>query len=871
MTGRRLRQPEHGAALLIFMILLVMGAMTYLVNNLTPEAIEARRAQKTGAALAQARDALIGYALKYRDVQAAKDADSTGEDDRAMYGYLPLPDLGSSRNQNIDTVCKDAGNNPIEGCDANTFTGIAFDTHGIGPSVVGRFPWRTLGTAPLRDGDGECLWLIVSSLHSRIQRSSPPAVLPPMNWDTLGQLDILVANGSSALVSALANAHERPVAIIFSPGPPLPGQDRSPSATDDVRQCGGNYNAANYLDPAIATALGGAANYLGGTNAASGSTGDSDPGNDPDTPKGVVTQGKVYASGAAFLPASCQGGDCSLVANDAGLRIASDTLFGAIRKNAYFRNDINALLDRMAGCLRDEIAAGSGPTGYAKIAGADGNACYGADVAPLGYYPHYREMIFVAKPAGTASVTVDGTSQAGCAGALLFAGQRGTGQQRITAIEKNTPANYLEGINLANFTGNGGSFAGAGQLGRVTASQTNPADLARCTSGGNWVVSASCHTAEQDVVRCIPNSASLNQVVSPALDALGGQLTSYDAANRTLTLGRLYAITSSQRNANARAFFGCSWVPETHLLGGGLRSYFKFRILNTGEGFTFAIVDGDRNTANACGAARQHLGYSGNNGVTPFIAYPKIGIEIDTTRHAGFNPASSNTLNNGRNDPSYTGGHVGIAYWGGAAPIPAGACSSSCKAPRYCNAGICYLPQEEDDNVHGLPTPPDPSPRPAPRNPPAPASPTLSAGVYKLDPSLSQIPVNQDIHVRIELTRTATDAAAHGNTYLLEAWVLKDSLTDANLIAAMENTTRPMSQLAAGFAAHLRDTPTIYDLQGGSCAGGLSCAGGQTCGDDNMCYAEVFRNARLGFTTSQSTAANDQIISISDIFTSWIP
>ncbi|MDO8958592.1 MAG: hypothetical protein Q7U85_02540 [Rhodocyclaceae bacterium] len=842
MAGRRLQRTQGGAALLIFLVLLVMGGLTYLVGSFSPEAIEARRAQATNAALAQAREALTGYALQYRDAEA-----SQGRPNR-MYGYLPLPDLGSSRNTNV--ACTQ------EGCDANTFTGLTFDTNGIGPTVVGRFPWRTLGTGPLRDGHGECLWLIVSSLHSRIQRNSPAPILPPMNWDTLGQLDVVVANGANALVSALSSAHERPVAIIFSPGSPLPGQDRINSPSDDVSQCGGNYNLANYLDPATASALGGVTNYLADTNLASGATGDSDPANDPDTPKSLVARGKIFSTGSAFLPGGCQGSNCTLVANDIGLPVTSDYLFGAIRKNAHFRIDINSMLDRMVGCLRDQIAAGSSftpapITGYTapadKSAGRIQTAsCYNDNLNPLGYFSHYREMIFVAKPtAGNFTVAGDPN----CAGVLLFSGQRNATQQRITATQKNTLANYLEGNNLTSFTSAGSTFSGDLLLDRSPP-----------------------QSAEQDIARCIPVGASLNQVASPALNALGGQLTFYDPATSTLTLGRLFSITPIQRLINARAFFGCSWMPETRLLGSGLRSYFKFRILDTGEGFSFAIIDGDRNGANVCGAAGQHLGYSGNNGVTPPIAHPKISIEIDTTRQGtNFNPAALSTLSNGRADPSYTGGHFGIVYWGGESPINTGrACP--CLAPRYCNAGRCFLPPEEDDNVHGLPTPTDPPPpRSPPRNPPAPATPTLGSGVYKLDPSLSQIPVNQNIHVRVELTRSGTDSTVGSNAYLLEVWLLKHSDTDADRITAMINTTDPMSLAAPGFTAHLRDTPVIYDIQGSSCAGGIPCPSGQTCGADNVCYAPALKKVRLGFTTSQSTVANDQIINISDFFTTWIP
>ncbi|MDP1613924.1 MAG: hypothetical protein Q8M11_22910 [Sulfuritalea sp.] len=947
--------------LIALIALLAMGGLYFFISNLTPEAIESRRQAKTDAAMLLAREALIGYALKYRDEEAGQ-----GRLDR-MYGYLPLPDLGSDRNNNVN--CTE------EGCDANTPTDIVCnppDPNNIYPTMVGRLPWRTLGTGPLRDGHGECLWLIVSSLHLRKQCSNP--VLPPMNWDTLGQLDIVTANGTNALTSALA-VHDRPVAIIFSPGPPLPGQDRSNPGGPNVSECGGNYNVANYLDPAVATALGVTTNYLSGTNNASGLTGDSDPSNDPDDAlkKSMLVQGKVFKSGSNYLPDGCTGSDCNLLANDVGLPITSDMLFGALRKSSHFRTDINSMLDRMVSCLRDEIAAGGSLPPYGNIPGVDTNACYGKDVNPQGYYPHYKEMIFVAAP-GTVTVAIDGGAGQACAGALLFAGQRDTMTLRCPpspgtpvsvqkrssstgpSAERSDKCNYLEGDNLTSFTGSGTMFSGQSQFARVSSTQP----------------------AHQDIVRCIPGTSSFASVESPALTAAGlSQLSTYDPATRTLTLGALGVNTDIDASI-AKALFGCTWTRESHSVGSGLRSYFTFRILNSGEGFTFAIIDGDRNPGNICGAAQQHLGYSGNNTATSSIAYPKVGIEIDTTQtvaqQGAFNPGAASTLANGRSDPSYTGGHVGIVYWGGENPIATGNVITSCSAPKYWSAGACYLPAEEDDNVHGRLTPPDTSARPPPRNPEAAATPPAPpTGVYKLDPGLSQIPTNKDIHVRVEMskvtlalgslasvrvatqtnislatpgasldgiamangdrvlvmaqstpadngiyswngaavamTRTAdantaasmldaltqVTAGTHAGTswrqtamiavlgtdtitwarynsqnvnrYLVEAWILADSVTVSNQVAAMKNTTRPMSQLYSTFTPHLRDSPLVYDIQGGACP----CGASQTCGADNMCYTRVFQNARLGFTNSQSTAAKDQIINITNFATTWLP
>ncbi len=844
---------QRGAALLIFSIIIVMAALAYLVSSLAPDLSEASRERKTQEALAQARDALIGYALRYRDDQVAKDPDSDGDDDRTMYGYLPLPDLGSSRNLNIG--CGQ------EGCDANTFTGIAFDPiNGIGPSVIGRLPWRTLGIEPLRDGHGECLWLIVSSLHSRIQRSAPPPVLPPMNWDTLGQLDIVVANGTPALVTALANAHERPVAIVFSPGPPLTGQNRGDLGGNDVTQCGGNYDAKNYLDPTTATALVDVTNYLAGDKSASGATGDSDPSNDPDTPKKLTTQGKVFASGGNFLSNACQGGDCTLLANDKGLALTSDTLFGAIRKNAYFRTDINSMLDRMTNCLRDKFVAG----GFAPAAiggftpPADKSAgripydtCYDSNQAPLGYYDHYQEMIFVAKP-NSGNFTVNDDTN--CAGVLVFAGQRGTGQQRVTSTpppgDKGTISNYLEANNLSNFTS-------------VTAT---PPAIFGSIGGPTLLYPSPPQAAEQDIARCIPAGGSFTPVTSPTLTP-AQQLVAYDAATRILTLGKA-GVTSPTLDADA--LFGCAWFSESRLLGGGIRTYFGMQFRNVGgsvgnNGFVFTVADAITNAPNnlmRCGAGGSHLGYSGNNGVTPKILFPKLGIEFDQSRDSGIiEPLSSDlsVSNPGRNDPDCTvtygyNSHAALVYWGHEA----------------ANVIDGVTRPDDDDNVHDYPT--APSLAGAPRPPRGHLDPATETGIKCIKFRGHPLASNDSkfYYVRVEATPTRSlnaDPALSSTSLRTEVWMESDiSLT--NRIDAIKNTTRPMGQLYPAYAATptLSDTAILYDVPNGDC----TVTGCPVCKTaTNTCYWPALNKVQLGFTGSQRT--QEQQVEISDFFTTWLP
>lgn len=814
----RQRQSTRGFVLVALMALVTAGLLVFLVTSLSPDALDAYRARKSREALATAREALLGYALKYRDDEAAQ-----GRPDR-MYGYLPLPDLGTSRNNNIG--CAE------EGCDAGNFAGNA-----PGITVIGRFPWRTLGISPLRDGHGECLWLAVSGSHQRVQQSSP------MNWDGLGQIDVVVANGSGSLASALASPHDRPVAVIFSAGHPLPGQNRTPSTTDDVRQCGGNYDAAQYLDPGTAGALAGTTNFFAGSaNSAFGNT--------AGTAKPLAPGGEIQRRADGTLwPTGCPtGSNCGLAANDAGLVLTADLLFASLRQSSGFRADINAMLDRMAACLRDPVANGTlvpvPVTGTAadKTAGRiPTDACYADTQVPLGYFSHWREMVFVAKPAGAANfnnVSVDGVAQP-CAGVLAFAGQR-AGQSRATAADKDTLANYFEGANLTSLTTVGSdTFTGPSRLDSLAAGQG----------------------AQQDILRCIPPGQSFTLVTSPALAALGlGQLAAYDAATRTLTLGHANVTTGT--GAPVGALFGCAWQPEAHALGKGLRAYFQFRFRQVGTGvgstgYVFAIADAESSGPGACGAAASHLGYSGNNGVTPPLTFPKIGVEFDQSREANFSEGVSNP---GRKDPCGTSGcggtvgynsHAAIAYWGHQA----------------VDAVDQVTIPADDDNVHGFPSSASQvgNPRPAPKNPDA------SPGIefVNLRGQASEGGNSYLYHVRVEVTPSRNvsgiPAEQRKTAMRTEVWIERDSVTSAQLIAAMADTTRPMAQGYAGYAARLADTAQVYDVAGAACA--PACPTGQTCGSDNVCYRPAMNSVRLGFTNSQRT--QDQQVDISNFFASW--
>ncbi len=195
----KMQKRQNGIALLVFVTLLTGAVAMVFVSGLKDG--RPMRESITNDALAEAKDALIGYAITYGDTHAGQ-----------VHGYLPCPDQ--------------AGGNP---------EGSAEPTCGSQDvSQLGRLPWRTLDIGPLRGSDGECLWYAVSGNY----KNNPKTGL--LNWDTNGQIRVYDTDGV-----LLTPADNQAVAVIFSPGMALPGQNRSGTSAPI---CGGNYTASNYLD-----------------------------------------------------------------------------------------------------------------------------------------------------------------------------------------------------------------------------------------------------------------------------------------------------------------------------------------------------------------------------------------------------------------------------------------------------------------------------------------------------------------------------------------------------------------------------------------------------------------------------------------------
>jgi hypothetical protein len=212
---------QTGAALIILLTIMVLGISAILLSELnTNTDLMLDNQAQTAQVLAQAKEALIGYAASYYDTVS-----STAISQNGWYGFLPCPDV-----DNNAAYPEGVEHGNCAGQDKNS---------------LGRLPWRTLGLPPLRDGSGECLWYAISGPY---KNATTDAVRTNMlNEDTNGLFEVLRSNGTTTPSTIVGEtAQDRAVAVIIAPGKNLSSQNRQ--TVSDTEICGGNYTAYNYLD-----------------------------------------------------------------------------------------------------------------------------------------------------------------------------------------------------------------------------------------------------------------------------------------------------------------------------------------------------------------------------------------------------------------------------------------------------------------------------------------------------------------------------------------------------------------------------------------------------------------------------------------------
>ncbi len=156
-----------GFALIFLLILISVGAMTVVVNQLSATATKSHIDAVTAKAFMAAKTAIIGWSAL----------------NGTAPGKLPCPEdtakIGTGLEGQAATLCSNS------------------------TPTVGRLPWKTLGVDRLIDGYGEPLWYALS----------PGFRVSPINAGTPASL-------------TLDGIPHAGVAIVFSPGPPLSNQHR---------------------------------------------------------------------------------------------------------------------------------------------------------------------------------------------------------------------------------------------------------------------------------------------------------------------------------------------------------------------------------------------------------------------------------------------------------------------------------------------------------------------------------------------------------------------------------------------------------------------------------------------------------------------
>ncbi len=424
-------QRQRGVIFIVMMVILVMGSTAFLVSSLNSIAPQLERDKQTADALAQAKEALIGYAVS---VNLVSGSDRPGD--------LPCPDID---------------NDGIE----ETSCGSASGSHP--EQRLGRLPWKTLGLPDLRDASGERLWYAVSNNFKYNTRTTCSASGQPgcLNSDTLGTISIFDTDGARINDGG---GNTGVVAVIIAPGEALTRQgsasvqDRSGPENGTPKK-----TASNYLD--IAT--------IGGNSEDNALLFEND-------------------SNKGFIQGRIRDANGNVIVNDKLLVITQDNIMQGIQKRVvaevklcledYAANNNGrypwaAKLDpanplsydddsgRLFGRIPDTpFERTKDDSGYPHMSDGWGGACN--IVSNSGWWLNWKEMVFFGiasayeptllwgiPPSCGSCLTVNPPSaNADKQLVIMVAGKKLAGQSRSNYSDKGTLSNYLEMGNANGIT-----------------------------------------------------------------------------------------------------------------------------------------------------------------------------------------------------------------------------------------------------------------------------------------------------------------------------------------------------------------------------------------------------------------------------------
>jgi hypothetical protein len=191
------RRSQQGFAIFAAVLTLLLAVSTVALTYYRPAPQTQGATVREADVFADTKTALIGYAVRQGVFQCTDPGNTTACNN----------EFAASRRLG-EFPCPDTDNDGVENVTGSACT-----------ALIGRVPWKTLGTPRPLDRAGETLWYALSANWSRGAAA--------INNTTVGTLPVQAADGSTAAVA---------MAVILSPGGSLPGQNR-PSNT-----------ASNYLE-----------------------------------------------------------------------------------------------------------------------------------------------------------------------------------------------------------------------------------------------------------------------------------------------------------------------------------------------------------------------------------------------------------------------------------------------------------------------------------------------------------------------------------------------------------------------------------------------------------------------------------------------
>jgi hypothetical protein len=203
------RRREDGVVAMLAALVLLVGAAFFLASVLAGVAGGAERDAASDRAIAQAREALVAYAVD-RAI------------DRAVGpGYLPCPDRDDDgwAEPTCGSLSGDSGQE----------------------QRLGRLPWKTLGLPDVRDGHGERLWYAVSTRHKGLLNcAASRACVDLTPASALGTITVRDPSGTILFDGTQSDPSRAEAAgaaaVVIAPGAPL--ERRSGAVSEQRRQCG---------------------------------------------------------------------------------------------------------------------------------------------------------------------------------------------------------------------------------------------------------------------------------------------------------------------------------------------------------------------------------------------------------------------------------------------------------------------------------------------------------------------------------------------------------------------------------------------------------------------------------------------------------